>query len=452
MTSRPILFRNGHLITLEAMGELPTADILVVDGRIAEIGSSLSVPDAETVDCTGLIVMPGLVNAHLHTWQTALRGIGADWTPADYTTQMHQGMGPLFTADDLYWSTLLGAQTQLLNGVTTLVDWCHNNPTPDHASRAIDALEAAGGRAVFMHGAPKPRQRPGKRHFSEIPQSPAEIARLHARTRAGNGLVTLGMAIQGPHYSLYEVTVADLELAGKYDLVASMHVGGPVPITPDGWTRLIADDLVSNRINVVHGQSLTDTEMDRLIERGVTFTPAPEGEMLQGHGFPVIGRVARRGGALSIGTDIESCNGSDMFTSARFGLAATRALDDIASAQRGTVAPAVSVTCRDALEWMTIGGARMLGLDDKIGSLRVGKQADLLALRVSDLNLWPMHDPVRCIVSQAGTCNIAFVAIDGEIVVRQGKLTTRSHVDTAFNAAAVGRRIVAEFAASMQPR
>ncbi len=133
-------------------------DVLIEDDRIAAVGPRLAAPaGTEVIDASGMIVMPGLVNAHRHTWQTGIRGIAGDWTLFDYGQHMHAGLATRFTPEDIYLANLVGALNQLNGGVTTLFDWCHNNPTPEHTDRAVDALSESGIRALFGHGTPKPQ-------------------------------------------------------------------------------------------------------------------------------------------------------------------------------------------------------------------------------------------------------------------------------------------------------
>lgn len=235
-----ILFINATVITMDpTLGELNNGQVLVDDDQIAAVGHDLtSVSDAEVIDCAGNILIPGLVNAHMHTWQTGLRGVAANWTLLEYFRHVHRGLAALFTPDDIYIATRMGAINQLNCGTTTLGDWCHNNPTPKHTDAAVRGLKASGIRALFMHGSPKPDPKPGQPHFSEIPHPRHEIERLLAGELSdSDGLVTLGMAILGPHYSTLEVTLQDFALAKEFGLVASMHQGGARPWRPAPGTK-----------------------------------------------------------------------------------------------------------------------------------------------------------------------------------------------------------------------
>ena len=131
---------GGIVVTMEPGAAPAAADIVVEDGRIAAIGAVGPVADAKTIDAAGRIVLPGLIDSHVHTWQTGLRGIATDWTVPQYMRAMHRGLATRFRPDDIRIANLMGALAKLDAGVTTLVDWCHNNPTPEHTDAAIDGL------------------------------------------------------------------------------------------------------------------------------------------------------------------------------------------------------------------------------------------------------------------------------------------------------------------------
>jgi 5-methylthioadenosine/S-adenosylhomocysteine deaminase len=422
------LVKSGMIVAMDAsVADLRQGDVLIDGDRIAAVAPHIEAGEAEIVDATGTIVMPGFVNAHIHTWQTALRGIAADWTIPEYLHNMHAGLAPSFTPEDIFISNLVGALNQLNSGVTTLVDWCHNNPTPAHTDAAIDGLGEAGIRAVFLHGSPKPDPKPGQPHFSQIPHPRGELERLtKARFTGKDGLLTLGMAVLGPAYSTYEVSRHDLALARAMDMVCSMHVGGGAMRTPDGFPRLVAEGLVGPRVNVVHGNNLDDDQLTMLIEHGASLTVTPECELQMGFGDCLTGRLRARGRAPSIGSDVEASLGGDMFTNMRMALQAQRNLDNKAViAATGKAPERISIACREALEWATIAGARMVGLDQRIGTLAPGKQADIVLLRADDLNMTPVIDPVHSIVLHAGPANVDTVFVAGRIMKRRGTLVYR---------------------------
>lgn len=419
------LLTNAIVLTLDpTIGDLNPGQVLIEDDCILAVGYDLPADGADVIDCRGGILIPGLVNAHMHTWQTALRGVAANWTLLEYFGHVHRGLATLFTPADIHIATYMGALNQLNSGVTTLGDWCHNNPTPAHTDAGVRGLQEAGIRAVFFHGSPKPDPKPGQPHFSEIPHPRKEVERLLAGSLGDpDGRVTLGLAILGPHYSTLDVSLHDFALAKEFGLVASMHQGGGQAVSPGAWDVIEEHGLLGPNINIVHGQSLDDGQLGRFCAQGVTFSIAPENEMTQGHGFPITGHVRRHGGVISLGVDLESVISGDMFTVARMALGMQRSLDnDTSRREQGSIPATSTVLTREALEWITIDGARALGLEDRIGSLTPGKQADIVLLDSGMLNMQPVSDPISSVVMQASLANVDSVMVAGKFHKRNGKL------------------------------
>jgi cytosine/adenosine deaminase-related metal-dependent hydrolase len=416
------LIRGASIVTMDAQGDLPSGDVLVSGDAIVEIAPRIAADDAQVVDAANCIVIPGLVNAHMHTWQTALRGLAANWTLLEYFQKMHAGLATVFTPEDLHIATLVGSLNQLNCGTTTLADWCHNNPTPAHNDAAIEGLLQSGIRAAFFHGTPKPDPKPGQRPFWEVPHPRAEVERL-INAHQGKALLSVQAAVLGPHYSTLEVAMHDFQMARELGLIASMHQGGGPARTPDGWQKLEAAGLLGDNINIVHGHALDDTQLEHFCHLGMSFSAAAESEMSQGHGFPITGRLRRFGRAPSLGVDLESVMGGDMLSQARIALGMQRSLDNAAYREaHGTIPPTSTITTREALGWVTVEGARMLKQSDRIGSLAPGKQADLVLIRADDLNMQPVHDVVSSVVMQTSLANIDSVMVAGQWKKRGGKL------------------------------
>lgn len=438
--SRRVRIVGATVVSMdERIGVQRNAVVEIEGDRIARVGpaaasSTRTAADeatdetADVVDARGFIVFPGLVNAHMHTWQTALRGMASNWTLPEYVRWMHAGLATHFTPEDIRIGTYAGAMNQLNAGTTTLVDWCHNNPTPEHTDAAIAALEQSGIRAAFFHGSPKPDPRPGHAPFWEMRHPRGEVERLQADARFAEGsLLSLGMAILGPHYSTLEVAVADFALARELGLIASMHQGGGAPRAADAWAVLDREGLLGPNINIVHGNDLSDAQLDRFVELGMSFSVTPENEMVQGHGHPIIGRLRDHGVAPSIGADLESGLSGEMLVAARVALAHQRSLDNAtyrraAGLQGPVIPPTTTVQTREALRWVTVAGARMLGQSDRIGSITPGKQADLILIDARQPNMQPIHDPVNAVLMQTSLANIDSVMVAGRWRKRHGAL------------------------------
>jgi cytosine/adenosine deaminase-related metal-dependent hydrolase len=435
------LIRGATVITMDAQGDLPVGDILVTDDVITDIAPVIHADDAQVVDASGCIVIPGLVNAHMHTWQTALRGLAANWTLLEYFQKMHAGLATVFEPEDLYIATRVGAWNQLNCGTTTLVDWCHNNRTPAHNDAAVAGLLESGIRAAFFHGTPKPEPKPGETPFWEVPHPRAEVERLLKRHQ-GHALLSVHAAVLGPHYSTLNVAMHDFRMAKELDVIASLHQGGGPARTPDGWEQLETAGLLGDNVNIVHGHALSDAQLRRFCDLGMSFSAAAESEMSQGHGHPLTGRLRLIGRAPSLGVDLESVMSGDMLGQARIALGIQRSLDNVAYREaHGTIPPTSTITTREALAWVTVEGARMLRQSHRIGSLAPGKQADLVLVRADTLNMQPVHDAVSAVVMQASLANIDSVMVAGRWKKRDGRLVGVELAPALAALQASGRKI-----------
>jgi cytosine/adenosine deaminase-related metal-dependent hydrolase len=190
----------------------------------------------------------------------------------------------------------------------------------------------------------------------------------------------------------------------------------------------------------------------RIVDRGGTFTVTAEIELQMGYGDPLTGILHAKQAPISIGTDVEPAAGSDLFTCMRLTLQHERNRGIIETLENSGGRPQHSdLTCRDALSWVTTGAAKLAGLDDRIGSITPGKQADIVLLRTDDLNMTPMHDLVGCAVTQASTANVDTVFIAGVVVKRAGKLLAKDLAGKMAELQRSGERIVTEFNALPRP-
>jgi 5-methylthioadenosine/S-adenosylhomocysteine deaminase len=383
------LLRCGWLVTMDdALGDLRDAEILVAGDAIEAVGQRLDLPHDTVIDASDMIVMPGLINMHLHTFQAGFRAVGSEWLGPDYFRNFYGNAAVRFGSEDNYLGTLFGALNQLDQGVTTLADYSHNLRSLGQAERSVDALVDAGLRAVFIHG-------DGLREPAAPGAMPSR--RLHPRERvealmasrfAAPDLVTLALGIAGPHWADWEASLHNVRLARDLGLLASSHVtrSHANAVTPDGYARLAAMGLLGPDHNLVHCNHLTSDEVGQLLDAGCTITATTTNEF---HDYPtdsVLRKVMDHGHQPSIGVDV------------------------------------AMIASRAALGWVTTGGARALMMEKAIGRLAPGLKADIVMLRAGDLNLFPVHDPVFSIVEQAHAGNVDTVVVGGAIRKHAGQL------------------------------
>ena len=423
MPSRRIAITKGHVLSMDpAVGELERGDVLIEDEQVVAVERDLGELDAELIDASGAVVMPGFIDTHRHTWQTALRGICADWTLLDYFLGMRSTLSPRYTAEDVYVGNHAGALEALDAGVTTILDFSHCNNTPEHADRAIDGLADAGIRAVFAYGyfAP-PRAEP---HFTSHGQRLADSRRVNdvLEGRPG-GLLSMGISLTEPGLIPFADTCKEVETARELGAVIATHTAC-IWGMPSGLDQFAACGLLGPDIVHVHCNACTERDWALLQRSDGKISVTPETELQMGMGHPPIERALQAGLVLSLSCDVVSSNSGDMFTQMRLGLQDARAHANDRAHARRTDPTELAFTTRDALGWATRNGAKALGMDGAIGSLAPGKQADVIVVGPGEdrPNMIAPVDAAAAVVQQANASNVREVLVAGRPVKRDGRL------------------------------
>jgi 5-methylthioadenosine/S-adenosylhomocysteine deaminase len=417
MSRQRTIIRGATVITMDrGLGVLPVGDVLVEGTHIADIAPRIDVDDAEVIDATGKVVIPGFIDTHRHTWQAFLRGIAADWTLGQYMTGLHLGLSGLFRTQDTYAGNLLGAVEALNSGITTLLDWSHNVDTPEHADAAVQALFDSGIRAVFAHGGgARMYQVPSHVHHDE------DVRRVQSEYFSSDDqLVTLAMALRGPQFATLEVTEGDVRLARELGLSATLHAGDGEWGRSRPITRMRDSGLLGDDLTFVHCNTLADDELQDIADSGGTVSISPDIEMQMGHGWPATGRLMSHGIRPSLSIDTCVSNGGHMFGTMRATLATQRAIDN--EVPGASDRASVTLSSHDVLSFATIEGARACHMEHKVGSLSVGKQADIVVIDATDLGLTPLNNPIGQVVYAAHPGNVETILVAGKVVKRDGKL------------------------------
>ena len=203
-----ILLRGGHVITVDpALGDIAGGDVLIEGDTIAQVGKDLSA-DAEVIDCSGSVVIPGFVDTHRHTWETAIRSCAPNATLDDYFVEVLDSFAPLYRPEDVYASNLAGSLECINAGITTLVDWSHINNTPDHPDAGIQGLKESGIRSLYAYGSANTSLADYWFNSSiTIPRD--DVTRIRDTYFASDdGLLTLGLATRGPGFCQDDVVRA----------------------------------------------------------------------------------------------------------------------------------------------------------------------------------------------------------------------------------------------------
>jgi len=415
-----IRVKGATIVSMDpALGVIKSGDLLIDNDKIIAVGRNVGGWAVRELDGRGMIAMPGFINGHIHLWQTALRGIAADWTLDQYFGVLIGRVVKLYTPQDAYIGNLVGALDQINSGVTTLFDWCHIVNTPEHADAVVDALQESRIRALFAYGTPMTL-------FGTKEPHPVDARRMRReRLSATDSLVTMALAIRGTDFAP-GTAENDIRFARELGLMASFHVAcakhGP---RPQSMQSLAEQHLLGPDINLVHANFLSSDEFRVVANNGTSVSITPEVEMQMGLGLPPTGAALAARVNLNIGTDVVTGVSTDMFTQMRFLLQTQRALVNETFHKRETMPDRLTITAQHVLELATIKSAQCIGLDRRIGSLSPGKQADVVLLRKTDINMRAAADPMAAIVLHAGVSNVDTVIINGNIVKQDGKLTYR---------------------------
>jgi 5-methylthioadenosine/S-adenosylhomocysteine deaminase len=418
-----VLLRGGHVLSMDpAIGDLFGADILVEDDRIAAVERGIDAADAEVMDVTGCIVIPGFIDSHRHTWETVIRGIAPDVSLGGYFDLVLDQLAPAYRPEDVYAGNYLGSLEAIDAGVTTLLDWSHINNTPEHADEAIRALGDAALRAVYCYG--NPNTSLSAWWFESELEAPEDIRRVRERYFSSDaGLMTLAMGTRGPGFCKPEVVKHDWELARDVGAPISVHVGmGPWAGRFSMVLQLDELGLLGPDTTYIHCNYLSDEEFQLIADSGGKVSISPSVEMAMGHGTPPTAKALAHGLRPSLSIDVVTTVPGDMFTQMRSLFASDRLVAHEAAFAAGSTEEPVLLTSRQVLEFATIEGARVCGLEERTGSLTPGKQADLVVIRCDHSNTYPVIDPISTVVHQADTRNIDTVMVAGNALKRGGAL------------------------------
>jgi 5-methylthioadenosine/S-adenosylhomocysteine deaminase len=399
------LFRGGAVLTLDPqLGDFARGDVLVEGARIAAVGPHLEVDGAEIVDARDAIVLPGLVDAHRHAWQGALRRLMPNVDSLDaYVEAIHYTLAKAYRPEDMHTGNLLTALSCLDAGTTTIIDASHNARSPEHTDACLDALGEAGIRALHMPG------RPLAGRWAE--HWPDDMERLKRdRFASSDQLLTLGLFCD-PDPALFSV-------ARRLQLRTLTEFLGPMASLLDAVKPLLGPETVFN-----HCTSLPEETWRAFADAGVRVTvdPRSDAQYALGGGVFAWQEATDHGLRPGIGTDLETAYGGDMLTEMRLAFSLQRAVAQSRRYAGDEHAPA-PVTVQEILTAATIDGARCAGLDDRIGSLTPGKQADLIMIRTDDISLFPSNNAIGTVVHAAERRQVDTVMVAGSFRKRNGQL------------------------------
>lgn len=423
-----LLLRAGTVVTMDP-GRRVIRDgaVLVQDGRIAAVGrrEDVAVPSPATrlIEAPEGLLIPGLVNTHTHLFQTLLKGLGDDRPLYRWLREMTMPAAVALEEPDCEAAALAGAVEAIRSGTTTIVDFMYVHPRPHLADAVIRGLEAAGVRAVVARGFITRGEDLGvpASLVEAAPAALADVERLVGRHNGGDGLVRVGVAptllwmtdedalrqtreLANTHRTLITYHLAESSFEVEF---ARTHHGGR---ETEYLARIgaLGPDFLA-----VHCTKLDERDIAILRQYDVTVSHNPVSNMYLASGVPPIPDMLAAGLTLGLATDGPASNNNQNMV---------HVLKFAALLQKVAREDPVALTAPQVLEMATIGGARAIGLGDEIGSIEVGKRADLAVMAFDNPFVTPVHDPVSALVYAALGSEARWVVIDGAVVMADGHL------------------------------
>jgi 5-methylthioadenosine/S-adenosylhomocysteine deaminase len=429
-----LLIKNAEIVTMNKQGEVIKGDIQIIDDKIVNIGPNLDVsqPD-KIIDATGKTIIPGFVQTHIHLCQTVFRGQGDDLELMDWLRNRIWPLEASHDEESIYYSAMLGIGELIQSGTTTIVDMETVNHT-EYAFKAIaeSGIRALSGKVMMDKGddVPLPLQEKTEKSIRD------SVDLLEKWHNYDNGRIKYAFS---PRFvvSCTEKLLREVQsLSEYYKVMVHTHASenlGEIEIVQreTGMRNIVYLDhleLANNRLILAHCIWLDEEEKRIIRDRGVHVSHCPGSNLKLASGIAETPYMVSENVSLSLGADGAPCNNNlDMFNEMRLA----------ALIQKPTHGPTV-MDAHTVFKMATIGGAKAVGMEDEIGSIEVGKKADLAILNLNDFHTYPSYgvDPISRIVYSATRADVETTIINGEIVMENGSLKTvnkRMVLDEANN-------------------
>ena len=382
-----VLIKGGTVLSLDrAVGNTVGADVLIEDGIISEVGPSLRARNADVVDASDTIVMPGFVDAHRHLWQSLTRNL-----EASVRRRPVRATSPLTTCTPPHWSGLLQA---LEAGITTVVDWCDISDDVAHLEAALSAHADSGVRTVLVPS-----------------------------TSGATPSADVTIASASPDLVEAELDAIAARWASARAEGQRIHArAGTAAASRGEVAELGRRGLLGPDVTLSHCTHLSDADFDAIAASSTAVALTPASDMAGGSGLPPMQQLIDRGIRPGLGVGDERLTPGDIFAQMRAVISVQHATSfDLKLAGKGGVPNLLST--RDVIRYATVDGARAAGLSSITGSLSPGKRADVIVLRADRPNIAPVNDPIGAVVWGMDTSNVDWVFVGGTSLVEHGELT-----------------------------
>jgi 5-methylthioadenosine/S-adenosylhomocysteine deaminase len=409
-----IVITGGTVVTM-AGPNIPKGGVAIDKGKIVAVGDVSGYRGKQTIDATGNAILPGFINTHTHVAMVLFRGIADDRDLMDWLTHyIFPAEAKNVSADFVKWGTRLAAAEMIQSGTTTFTDMYYfESVVAAEAKRA--GLRGVVGETLIDF--PVADNKTWEDAFAYI--------RAFVKQWKGDPLITPALATHSPYLVSRDHLIQARALATELGVPILIHVSetknelAQVAEKQNGMTPAAYLDSIGflgHDVVIAHGVWLTPDEIKMLAQKRVGVAHCPESNSMLASGIAPVVDMRKAGVNVGLGTDgpAGSNNNLDM-------------VEEMASAarfQKVTKMDPTVLSARNVLEMATIGGARVLGMEDKIGTLEAGKRADVIIVNLQQAKTQPVYSVESAIVYAASGSSVVTTICDGKILMRDRKVLT----------------------------
>ncbi|MDR7870435.1 MAG: amidohydrolase [Tissierellaceae bacterium] len=404
-----ILIKNIDILPMDGNDtDIFNSNILIVDDKIEYIGNDIENREIHRViDGKNKLAMPGLVNSHTHIGMSLLRNYADDMPLQSWLNDKIWPIEAKMNSEDIYWGSLLSMVEMIQSGTTTFCDMY------DFMDAVAKGLDQSGMRGVLTRG-----MTAGANSDEKLNETRELYQNWHGK---GNGRIKVMVAPHAIYTSDSEFLIKCIDLARDLNTGLNIHLSETKIEVEDSFKAYgkspvkYLEDLGFFDIHTIaaHCVHLDDEDMDILLKHNVYPVNNPTSNLKLASGFAPIDKMLKKGISVALGTDGSSSNNNlDMFEEINLASIVNKAVN----------MDALSVPALSAIKMATINGAKALNWDKEIGSLEVGKKADIILIDLDKPHFYPRHNLVSAISYTAHGTDVDTVIVDGKIIMENREI------------------------------
>ncbi len=425
-----LIIDDAKLVNKEEKRSFEKNQSLVIhEGKILKIGDRESIHQEflpkKSLLVNGKLILPGLINTHCHLFQTFMRGLGKDLTFIQWMNNSVRLMMPNMDEEAIYLAAMVGCLESVRSGMTTILDFMYAHVKPRFADNVLQAFVDCGVRGILARGMTDVERLPGSTvkpaSYATAAQSFAEVDRSKAMY-AENSTITFMLAPSVVWGMTFEGLKEISQYAKQNKMMVTMHILETVDddqhsLEKYGKTtmRVLEDaGILDTDFLGVHAIRVSKDDLSLFKQYNVKISYNPLANMILGSGIAPIVDLSKAGIKISLGTDGAASNDSQNLI---------EVMKAGALIQKANNHDSAALSAWEVFSMATDQGAACIGMDDKIGAIEVGKQADLIIVDLQKANTTPCYDPIASFVYSGNSENIDTVIVNGEVIYNQGKFS-----------------------------